>query len=371
MKEKSIYFFIGTTAELIKLAPVIRELKTRKIKYKVLSSGQNVLRFDELKPILGKQKADYTFKLKPIPVHFNIYVRFAIWIIKSLTNYLLYFRSEFKELDRKNILFIVHGDTVSSLMGAVIAKIYGTKLAHIESGLRSYNFLEPFPEEISRYLVSRLADLHFCPNSWAVKNLKGYRGVKINTKNNTLVESLPPALSLIDNPNYSRLIPKEKFFLFVLHRQEHVTFNKKKARKYIELFTSHAKDDLKCILILLPLTEKFLKQEKIFQKIKKNKNIVLMPRLPFVQFIHLLYKAEFIATDGGSNQEESYYLGKPCLLLRDVTERKDGLGENAVLSKGKEETILHFTKNYKKYKRNRVRIEKRPSKIIVDYFVKY
>ena len=371
MREKSIYFFIGTTAELIKLAPVIKELKKRKIKFKILSSGQNVLRFDELKPIIGKQKADYTFKLKPISVRLNIYVRFAIWIIKSLTNYLLYFRSEFKELDRKNLLFIVHGDTVSSLMGAFIAKIYGVKLAHIESGLRSYNFLEPFPEEISRYLVSRLADLHFCPNSWAVKNLEGYRGVKINTQNNTIAESLLPALSLKNNPNYSKLIPKEKFFLFVLHRQEHVMFKKKRARKYLELITSHAKNDLKCILILLPLTEKFLKREKVFQKIKKNKNIILMPRLPFIQFIHLLDKAQFIATDGGSNQEESYYLGKPCLILRNVTERTDGLGKNAVLSKGKEDTILHFTQNYKKYKRGRARLEERPSKIIVDYLSKH
>ena len=96
-----------------------------------------------------------------------------------------------------------------------------------------------------------------------------------------------------------------------------------------------------------------------------------MPRLPFIQFIHLLDKAQFIATDGGSNQEESYYLGKPCLILRNVTERTDGLGKNAVLSKGKEDTILHFTQNYKKYKRGRARLEERPSKIIVDYLSKH
>ena len=82
-------------------------------------------------------------------------------------------------------------------------------------------------------------------------------------------------------------------------------------------------------------------------------------------------KSEFIATDGGSNQEEAYYIGKPCIILRNVTERIEGLGENAVLSKGDEKIILKFINNYHKYERGRVKISVNPSRIIIDYLISH
>lgn len=372
MENKHIYFFIGTTAELIKLAPVINELKKRKIDYKIISSNQNVLYLGELEPLIGKQNIYYKSKLKAFrPFLSNEYLSFVIWAIKTIGNSILYFNSEFKRKEKKNILFIVHGDTISSLIGSIAAKINRTKLVHIESGLRSYNFIEPFPEELCRFIISRLADIHFCPNTWSVNNLKSVGGIKINTANNTLIETLFAALKIKESFGLQKKIAQKKYFILVLHRQEHILFKKGLTKGFLKIFTEYAKKDIVCILVLHKLTEDFLRKERLFNKIKGNKNIILIPRLPYIRFIHLIKNAEFIATDGGSNQEEAYYLGKPCIILRNVTERIEGLGENAVLSKNDEGIIIKFIQSYKKYERIPITFAIHPSKIIVDYLTKH
>lgn len=369
MRKKDIYFFTGTTAELIKLAPVIKELNKRGVNFKIIASAQNSLQFNELKFFMGKQSAYYTLGVKPIRLPVNFYYRFIIWSMKSFVNFLLYFSNEFKDLDKKNSFFIVHGDTVSSLIGALTARVHGIRLVHIESGLRSFNFLEPFPEEICRFIVSRLASIHFCPNTWSVNNLKKIGGVKINTENNTLIESVSITLKNTKKSEF-KSIRKRKYFVLVLHRQEHMLFKKNLTKKLLKIFTEYTNKNLACVLILHNLTEDFIREERLLDKIRRNKNFILVPRLPYIEFIHLMKNAEFIATDGGSNQEESYYIGKPCLILRNVTERIEGLGENAVLSHEDENIIRDFVKNYKKYRRKPASFTIPPSKIIVDFLIK-
>ena len=367
MRKKDIYFFIGTTAELIKFAPVIRELKKRRVTFKIIASAQNSLQFNELRFFMGKQSAYYTLGVKPFKLP-NFYFRFVVWMIKTVGNFLLYFGNEFKDTDKRRSFFIVHGDTISSLIGALVAKIHGIRLVHIESGLRSYNFLEPFPEELCRVVISRLANIHFCPNSWAVNNLKKIGGAKINTLNNTLIETLQATLKSTKN-QIIRIIPRTKYFILVLHRQEHILFKKNFTKGIIKIFSEYTSSNLACVLVLHKLTKDFLRKEGLLEKIQRNKNFILVPRMPYAQFMKLTTKAEFIATDGGSNQEEAYYMGKPCLILRDVTERIEGLGKNALLSHGKENVIRAFLKNYKKYERKPVAYIIPPSKIIVDYLV--
>ncbi|MBI2196485.1 UDP-N-acetylglucosamine 2-epimerase [Candidatus Daviesbacteria bacterium] len=369
MRDENIYFFIGTTAELIKLAPVLQELKKRKKTFKIISSNQNILHFEELRYILGKQEIYYKNVLKHTRMPNNLYLRFVVWAIKTLGNFHLYFNNEFRNIDKRNSFFIVHGDTVSSLIGAIAAKIQGLRLVHIESGLRSFNFLEPFPEELCRFIISRLASIHFCPNSWSVKNLKKIGRVKINTLNNTLIETLQTTLRNTKD-SIIRIIPKTKYFILVLHRQEHILFRKNFTKRIIKIFSEYTSSNLVCVLVLHKLTSDFMKKEGLWKEIRKNRNFVFVPRLPYSQFITLMAKAEFIATDGGSNQEEAYYLGKPCLILRNVTERIEGLGENALLSHANEQIIRDFVKNYKKYQRRSISYTIPPSKIIVDYLLK-
>lgn len=369
-QKKLFFFFIGTTAELIKISPVFKAFKRRSIGFKIINSGQNTLNFDELKPIIGKHVASYTIRLKSIKLSKNLYIRFIIWMIKAFINHMLFFGNELRGIDRKKTFFIVHGDTISSLLGAIVSKVYRLRLVHIESGLRSYNFFEPFPEEFCRFIVSKLADIHFCPNTWAVNNLNKSRGIKINTIQNTLIESLSLGLKVNKSSKWEKMLNNKKFFLLILHRQEHILFKKELTKNFIKIITDSANNDLICVFVLHKLTEKFLKEEGILKKIKQNKNIFLFPRLPYIEFMQIMAKTEFIATDGGSNQEEAYYMGKPCLILRDATERIEGLGKNALLSHANVKIVRDFLKNYRKYQRKPVSFVTPPSKIIVDYLLK-
>jgi UDP-N-acetylglucosamine 2-epimerase (non-hydrolysing) len=360
------FFFIGTTAELIKVAPVISAFEKKNIPFELIASNQNVLNFSELKHLLKKKSPDYTFKpRKAGGASTNIYLRFIIWFIKSVTNYYLYFRKRFKVASEKPTI-IVHGDTVTSLVGAIISKLCGANLVHIESGLRSFNFLEPFPEEINRYIVSRLADVHFCPNKWSMKNLKGVGGKKVNTYENTVVESVKAALGDEQKLKLKGL-NTSKYYILVVHRQEHTLFNKKDTKTIIDTLLSYANSNLKCVFIMHTLTKDYLEKQKMFASIAANKNIITPDRLSHKQFINLMDKAEFIATDGGTNQEEAYYLGNPCLILRKATERIEGLGDNALLSNNNIELINEFVNNYKSYKRRKYKLKTPPSEIISRY----
>jgi len=367
MTKKKFYFFIGTTAELIKLAPVIREFKNRNLSFEIIASGQTRILFKELVEITGILKADIYLKEKSEK---SSLLWFGVWVLRTLFISPLVLYPRFKKANKNSTYFIVHGDTVSSLIGAIIAKFYGLRLVHIESGLRSFNFLEPFPEEISRFFISLLSDIHFCPNGWAVNNLKNAGGEKVNTYQNTLFESFKMAMGSRKKFSSIKLpINKGKFFVLVVHRQEHVIFGKRKTAKILKLILKETSKNLKCVLVIHKVTENFINLVSNGLDIKIRRRIVEVPRLPYISFMKLLSRAEFLITDGGSNQEEAYYLGIPCLLIRNRTERIEGLGENVLLSKNNPKVIKEFIKNYKKYKRAPIDIKQSPSKIIVDYLL--
>ena len=111
-------------------------------------------------------------------------------------------------------IFVVHGDTFSTVLGSIIAKILRGKVAHIESGLRSFNILHPFPEELNRIITFKLTDIYYCPNDWAVNNLRKYKGIKINTQLNTLYDSLQLAIKSIDNDTPDYLPPRKIYRLY-------------------------------------------------------------------------------------------------------------------------------------------------------------
>lgn len=364
-RNKLVYFFMGTTAEFIKLAPVIKELNKRNVKFKIITSGQIPINFDELKDYLGPTKADITLKEKSSK---SSILLFFIWSILTFIKGVLILKEEFKGLNRTNSYFIVHGDTVSATIGSIIAKLHGLKLVHVESGLRSYNFFEPFPEEICRFIIIHMADILFSPSEWALSNLKKIKGAKINTHQNTLIETYQWALSRKKIPDYKKRYGK--YFILIMHRQEHIYFQKEWTRETIDFVIDHAPKDLKCAFLMHVLTKRLMSPKKLSLWLSTKKRVITVPRLPYVNFMHFMRDAEFIATDGGINQEEAYYMGLPMLSLRNHTERTEGLNKNVVLSKGEQQTIINFLKNYKKYRRKPIQIKQKPSKTIVDYLFK-
>ncbi len=372
MTTKQLYFFIGTTAELIKLAPVIKELNRRKTSYKIITSGQNVVRFNELAGYIGSASIYYGFKQRPIGIRLPLTVGFIIWSVKAVVNYFLFFRHELRGRDRYDTYFIVHGDTVSSLLGAIIARIFHVTLVHVESGLRSHNFLEPFPEEMCRYIVSILADIHFCPNDWCKGNLAFVGGEKITTGENTLIETFWYAMKTRSDATFVKRIKKmrQKYCVLVAHRQEHVLFNKAKTEETVTYALGNMPQNMLCVFVVHDLSTSFVESLWVKMGNVLLDRVIFTRTLPYIDYMHLLKDAEFIVTDGGSNQEEMYYMGKPCLLFRNRTERTEGLGRNVVLSKNKKSAITNFLQKYKGYRYPPVKTDIHPSKIIADYLVK-
>lgn len=362
--KKNIYFFSGTTAEVIKLAPIIEELQKRSIPFKFITSGQTRIRFEDLTGYIGNINIHKSFPEKENKSSIFCFIK---WFIKTFILASVTLRSEFAGLNKDNSYFIVHGDTISSLIGTITARVYGLKIVHVESGLRSYNFLEPFPEEICRFIIIHLADILFAPNSWAKSNLKNLRGVAVNTGENTVIESVRWALS--SNAKTNKLVNRKKYYILTMHRQEHVLFRSKWTRETLEYVIKNAPKNLTCVLVMHHWTNKFIQSLNIDKE--QWQRVIVVERLPYLDFMKLMNGAEFYAGDGCSNQEEAYYMGRPFLVLRNRTERIEGLGENVIISKGSNQVIRDFLKNYKKYTKKTILFKKDPSKIIVDYLMSH
>lgn len=262
----------------------------------------------------------------------------------------------------KQHIVLTHGDTLTTWLGALFGRLTRTNVMHVESGLRSFNLLRPFPEEINRLITFRLSNYYAAPGKWALRNLQKYKGVKINTTQNTQIDTLRYGLERCENT--SLILPKKKYVVASIHRYENI-FKAKRFEEIIDRLEDIAKD-FEILFVQHPATKIQIEKLSLHQRLEQNKNIILLPRLEFLDFIKAIKHAEFVVADGGGNQEELYHLGKPTLLFRNETERQEGIGETVVVSKLDPKIIKDFVKNYKKYQREPVAEFDSPSKIIVD-----
>jgi len=262
----------------------------------------------------------------------------------------------------KSHIVLTHGDTLTTWIGALYGKLTRTKVMHVEAGLRSHKLLDPFPEEINRIITGWLSNYHICPGQSSVNNLKRYRGKKINTIYNTQADTINFGLDNCDKAEIK--IPNQKYIVVSIHRYENI-FNKERLQHISHLLELVA-EKFKIKFVLHPATVNQIKKTGVRQQMEKNINIELVPRLEYLPFIKLIKNSEFVISDGGGNQEELYFMGKPTLLFRHATERPDELGKTAVLSMLDEKIVLEFLNNYKKYIRKRIIVKNSPSKIIAD-----
>lgn len=331
------------------------EFDKKNIDYTIIASGQNDITSSELLRFV-KKRPEIILSNKRI--HQSA-VGLFVWFIKTALKGISIVG---KLPEKKKSVMIVHGDTVSTVMGAFLAKLFGMKVAHVEAGLRSFNFFHPFPEEIDRVLVSHMTDVHFCPNEWAINNIKNRGGIKVNTENNTLIDSLAIALNQKVDSQLINDIKKNKYFIFILHRQENL-MNKELVVSLMDKL-SKITEKIHCVFVLHEPTKKVLRDMDLLKSLEDNKNITLLSRLSYIEFMHVLSASEYIITDGGSNQEESYFMGKPCLILRKKTERIEGLGKNVEISNLDVQIINRFISNYSSYRKRNITFKISPSKII-------
>jgi len=360
--QQTVFFFIGTEAELIKVFPVMIELESLGVEYKIIASGQNNIVQSSVLKVMGNKRVDLELsEEREIRKSTTGLIK---WFFKTKRGAATKIRNKFPNVDFNNTWLIVHGDTISTVMGALIGKKLKMTVVHIEAGLRSYNFLSPFPEEIDRLIVSTIANFHFVPGQAACKNLIKKRNV-VNTQYNTIYDALQFSLNI---PNGNKTVNELKsscYCVLVLHRQENLA-NAQLLCDVVEETIEIAKK-IKCVFILHKPTEITLIKHNLLNRLKENKNVIILPRMDYFDFMKLLLNAQFVITDGGSNQEELHYMGKPCLIIRKRSERAEGLGQNAELYAGDISKISAFLGYYKDKTIEAIHIiGQTPSQIIAD-----
>lgn len=356
-----IHFVVGTRAQLFKLAPVMLECEERDLDWRWVYTAQH------------RDTIERTAELFRLPPPDHVVVgwkteaksmgRMGLWFARMLTS-LLRSREILGGSTGARHVVLTHGDTFTTWFGALFGRLTRTRVMHVESGLRSFNLRRPFPEELNRLVTFRLAHYYACPGEWAVANLKDRRGVKLDTGSNTQVDTLRFGLSQLEDVDFD--VPATPYVVVSLHRYENI-FDRDRLVRIVEELEGIAAAGFTLLFVQHPATKLQLEKLGLRGRLESNQRISLLPRLEYLPFLKAIRSAQFVVTDGGGNQEELSYLGKPTLILRDETERHEGLGQNAVLAGLDHQRIESFVREYASYARPEALPQGSPSAVIVDF----
>ncbi|MDO9546700.1 MAG: UDP-N-acetylglucosamine 2-epimerase (non-hydrolyzing) [Pelolinea sp.] len=309
----------GTRPEAIKLAPVIQQLeKNPHFKSIVVVTAQHREMLDQVLDL---------FKIKPDR---DLNLMRDNQSLASLTaSIFTHLDPVLEEFDPDWLL--IQGDTTTVMAAALTAYYRHIKVGHVEAGLRTWDKWQPFPEEINRRVAGVIADLHFAPTQWARGNLlrEGIDDHIIKVTGNTIIDALSQ-ITTLPMPKEIEVLLQEKNILSKEKRMIFVTAHRRE----------NFGDPIKSICeALKSLAEKYADSVEIFYPVHLNPNIfnpvhallesipniTLLPPLEYISLVHMLKHAHMILTDSGGIQEEATGLGIPCLVLRDVTERPEGI----------------------------------------------
>ena len=362
---KNIAVIFGTRPELIKLYPVIIELKkkSKDVKLTVVSTGQHESMVDDLLDNLSLN-VDINFSvMKDNQDLFDI----TIAVLEKMRVFL-----------KENLidLVVVHGDTTTALTASMSAYYFKVPIAHVEAGLRTFDIFSPFPEEFNRQTIGLLANIHFAPTELNKQNL-----VQMNVDESKIVVTGNTAIDTLrytEKTNFHHPIidwaDNQRYVLITLHRRE-TDINTMKSMMQV-ISNVLEKFHLKGVFPVHKNPRIRLIAEEIFGK--KN-NIYLSEPLNVIDFHNIMRKAYAIFTDSGGIQEEAPYYYKPVFVFRDKTERTEGVDAGTLVLCGTEvitiEEVLvdHLNSDYKM---NEFRHKKNPygdgfaSERIVDFILK-
>ena len=325
---KKILIIFGTRPEAIKMAPIVKEfLKYPKFfDIKVCVTAQHREMLDQVLHFFDI-KTDFDLNLmKP---NQNLY-SLTSSILNSLKSVLEEFKPDY---------VFVHGDTTTTMASSIASFYFGAKLCHIEAGLRTYNKLSPFPEELNRQITSRISDYHFTPTKFSYDNLirENISKKKIIITGNTVIDALYEGLDRIQNDKslikrglYDKLNKNENIILVTGHRREN------HGKGFINICNAliQIAYENKNFKIIYPVHPNPKVQEPVNKYLKDIDNILLINPLSYPEFIWLMNKSKIIITDSGGIQEEAPSLGKPVLVLRDTTERQEAVESGTVILVG-------------------------------------
>lgn len=332
MKKIKVMSIFGTRPEAIKMAPLIKELETREeIDSIVCVTAQHREMLDQ---VLN------TFSIKP---DYDLNIMKKGQTLSEITARVLRGIEEVLEKEKPNIV-LVHGDTTTTFASALAAFYQQISIGHVEAGLRTYNKYSPFPEEMNRQMVDCLTDMYFAPTNLSKENLvkEGISPEKIYITGNTVID----AMSKTVDSNYKNEIldwvENDRLILLTAHRRENLGENMYSIFNAVNKIVNEF-DDVK---VIYPMHLNSKVREIAQEVLGNNAKVKLIEPLEVFDFHNFQNKAYLILSDSGGVQEEAPSLGKPVIVLRDTTERPEGIEAGTLLLAGTEEAnIYKITKN--------------------------
>lgn len=332
---KKVMLVFGTRPEAIKMCPLVKELRKRLSEFEtiVCVTGQHREMLDQVLTIFDV-RPDYDLNI----------MKQGQDLTDVTARVLTGLRDVFKEC-RPDVV-LVHGDTTTSTAGALAAFYAQIPVGHVEAGLRTHSIYSPWPEEMNRQITGRIATYNFSPTPLSERNLQEEKAMgEIHVTGNTVIDALHMVVEKLQNDqqlaeeqnkvlldagyDVTRLANGKKLVLITGHRRENfgegfirmVTAMKDLSEKYIDV-------DFVYPMHLNPNVRKPI--HEVFGEDLTRPNFFFIEPLQYLEFVHLMSKANIVLTDSGGIQEEAPGLGKPVLVMRDTTERPEALESGTV-----------------------------------------
>lgn len=324
---RKVMLVFGTRPEAIKMCPLVNELKNNtNFKTIVCVTGQHR---EMLQQVLD------VFKVKP---DYDLNIMKDGQTLYSITTNILEKMKPILEKENPNIV-LVHGDTSTTFAASLAAFYSGIKVGHVEAGLRTYDLHSPFPEEYNRQAVSIVSDFNFAPTEQAKENLlkEGRCAEKIFVTGNTAIDALKTTVSEEYHHELFDWIGNSRLIMLTAHRRENLGIPMENMFKAIKRVLQENAD----VKVIYPIHKNPIVREIANRILGNESRIKLIEPLEVIDFHNFLKKSYFILTDSGGIQEEAPSLGKPVLVMRDTTERPEGVLAGTLKLVGTEEETIY------------------------------
>jgi len=331
LKTLHVMTVFGTRPEAIKMAPLVLELKKHpQIKSSVTVTAQH------------RQMLDQVLKAFDIQPDHDLNIMKERQTLSEITsNALLKLDQLFQE--EKPDIVLVHGDTTTTFAGSLAAFYHQISVGHVEAGLRTHNKYSPFPEELNRQMTGSIADIHFAPTHEAKQNLltENKREETIFVTGNTAIDALQTTVTEHYQHPILEKIGTDKMILLTAHRRENLGQPMKNMFRAIRRVVEEFED----VQVVYPVHLNPAVRDAAQTEFSGLDRVHLIEPLEVVDFHNFAAASHFILTDSGGVQEEAPSLGKPVLVLRDTTERPEGVKAGTLKLAGTdEETIYKMAK---------------------------
>ena len=313
MKKIKVMTVFGTRPEAIKMAPLVLELQKQSQRFEAITtvSAQHREMLDQVLDI---------FHIKP---DYDLNIMHARQTLTDITsNVLINLDKILKEA--KPDIVLVHGDTTTTFAASVAAFYNQIPIGHVEAGLRTWEKYSPYPEEMNRQMTDAMTDLYFAPTTQSKANLlkENHKEDNIYITGNTAIDALKQTVDKgYHHDILDKVSPDNKLILLTMHRRENQGGPMRCVFKVIREVVESRED----VEVIYPVHLSPAVQEAAKEILGNTERIHLISPLDVVDFHNLAARSYFIMTDSGGVQEEAPSLGKPVLVLRDTTERPEGV----------------------------------------------